>query len=257
MTRMLGCALLLSLGVMGCGEGEDAGFAAEALDSVEGSSTESALAVPAFEGADPQVTAAQMAQSAASRAGTFYQPPGCVTASSLQNTVTWVLKDCTGPRGMVHVTGTVVAVITGAANAERTAHVTSTGLQVNGATVDVDSEVVWMKSGAFRTVTVTTSSKGTGSRGNAFTHSGSWTSTWDDTCISLDGAWSTQAGLRKWSTTVAGWKRCEGMCPSAGGSIVYAGGLNDVTVTVTASGGPTAAWTSSRGRSGTVDLYCQ
>lgn len=252
----LALALPLSLSLSGCGAGEDAGYASEALDSVEGSSTESALAVPAFEGADPQATADQLAQGAAGRARSFYQPPSCVTASAIQNRVTWVLKDCTGPRGLVNVSGTVLGVITGFAGGPRNARITSTGLQVNGTIVDIDSQVDWMQSGAFRTVTVTTSSKGTGARGNAFTHSGSWSATWDDACLSLDGTWSTEAGLRKWSTTVAGWKRCEGMCPALGGVVTYSGGLSDVTVTVTTSGGPVANWSSSRGKSGRLDLYC-
>ncbi|WP_437569962.1 hypothetical protein [Sorangium sp. So ce542] len=50
--------------------------------------------------------------------------------------------------------------------------------------------------------------------------------------------------------------RCAAQCPAAGGTVEHAGGLSGVTITIAFDGSDSATWSSSRGRSGTLDLAC-
>ena len=56
--------------------------------------------------------------------------------------------------------------------------------------------------------------------------------------------------------TASGLKKCANSCPVAGGSIVHQGLLGK-TITVDVDGSSSAKWTSSNGKSGTVDLKCE
>jgi hypothetical protein len=94
----------------------------------------------------------------------------------------------------------------------------ATGLLVNGATLNLNSQATYSVSGTAKKLVVSTDGGGTGPRGNTITRHGSYTLTWDDAtaCGTLDGNWSTGIDNATWSTR----------------------------------------WTSSRGRSGTIGLFC-
>jgi len=99
---------------------------------------------------------------------------------------------------------------------------------------------------------VTTMSSGTGPLGNDFTHSGDYTVSWDADCATVNGSWSTETSDRSRGTTVD-LTRCQQGCPT--GTVTrdtFAGR----TITVTFDGTATASWTSSAGRSGTIELTC-
>lgn len=242
------------LGLAACG-GVDSQYVDEALDSAETAQSQSALLVPATSDAQNGMSADQIAANAATKADTYYQPKGCVTATANGPSVVYKLKDCTGPHGLVHVTGTVTVLFSVAGDG---VHATATAedIKVNGGVIDVDAAAVYTVNGQTKKLQVTSSSSGSGIRGNYFTHTGAYVATWDATCMTLDGAWQTKAGGYTWSTTVANYKRCSGMCPAAGGSVVYAGGVSDLTVTITFDGSGTAKWANSRGRAGNVIVNC-
>jgi len=231
--------------------------AGEAVDSVDVAQNEAALVVAASDTAGAEATADQAAQAAVTAAPTAYSPKECVTAELTgKSTVLYTLDDCTGPYGLIHVTGEVTVVFSDQSDGLH-AHATATGLSINGATIDLDANATYEVSGTQKTLSVTTQGKGTGPRGNSITRSGEYTATWDSgtSCFGLDGDWSTRVGVVAWDTKVAGYDRCATECPASGGSISWTG-QNGKSLTVTFDGTDAAKWQTSTGKSGTVDLFC-
>ena len=246
-----------------CGRGSDGsgstdtGSATEALDSSDVVQNEGAVFVAATSSVSVQMDGTQAATSAAASAKTFWGPSNCVTASASGATVTYTLNDCTGPFGLVHVTGTVVVEYSLAADGIH-AHATANGLMVNGATMNIDAQAVYSQNGTQKRLSVQTTGTGTGPRGNAITRSGNYTLTWDaaTSCLGLDGQWATTIAGYQWSTQVSAFEKCAAQCPAAGGSISHHGGLSGITITVDFDGTATAHWSTSNGHSGTVGLFC-
>jgi hypothetical protein len=238
-------------------------LASEAADSTDSSQQEGGVM---FAASDPIATtmkpgeappsAGAIASLVAGNAGQYYQPAGCLTATAMGTTVTYTLNDCTGPHGLVHVTGTITVDYTVDAAGVH-AMVSATGLMVNGGTLDISATGVYTVSGTTKTLVVTTMGSGIGPRGHMVTHDGDYTLTWDTAtaCRDFDGAWSTTVSDRTWMTTVSGFHRCGASCPMSG-TVSHTGGISGVTITLTFDGTATAQWTSSRGSSGTINLLC-
>src|SRR5262245_61556294 len=261
--RSLGSVPMMMFMLTGnCGRGSDgtgqAASAVEAVDSADVVQNEGAVFVAGTDSLTLQMTGEQAAVSAAGSAKTFGQPSGCVTASASGATVTYTFNDCTGPFGLVHVTGTVVVEYSLAAGGIL-AHATANDLLVNGASMDIDAQALYSVSGTTRRLAVTTAGAGTGPRGSAITRSGNYVLTWDaaTSCLGLDGNWSTTIGGYQWWTQVSGFDKCGSQCPAAGGSISHHGGLSGITVQVELDGSAIASWSASNGRSGKIGLFCQ
>ena len=233
----------------------------EGMDSAETTQAEGALIAAGMEddgpsgGGGTSIKAADSSAAAVARGAARFQPAGCATVSANGNTLTYTLVNCTGRFGLVHVTGTVVAVLVdGTDGLDIT--VTGSGLKVNRATIDLSASAVLSDDGTNRKLVVATNSSGVGPRGNSFTRVGTYTVERNPAtaCVSLDGQWQLDvSNARSRSTTVTGLSRCDGMCPAAGGTIVHTGILGR-TVTVSFDGSDSASWTASNGHSGTVDL---
>jgi len=261
---LLGCVPVLALasGALGCERMDaDEATADEALDSAEMTQAEGALIASGTEddsaSADATFTAAGLTALAVARGAARFQPAGCATVSADGTTLTYTLTECTGRFGLAHVTGTLVATLTDT-SAGVDVSVTSTGLKVNRATLDLTATAVLTDVAGTRKLVVATHGAGVGPRGTSFTRDGSYTATHDPAtaCLSLDGQWALEGqGGRGRSTTVTGLQRCDGMCPAAGGQIVHTG-VRGRTVTVTFDGSAQAEWSSSAGRTGTVELTC-
>jgi hypothetical protein len=121
----------------------------------------------------------------------------------------------------------------------------------------VNATVKASQAAGVRRAEVVCDSSGTGPRGGSISRKGAYTTTYDPTaeCVTLDGTWQTKVGLRTASTVVAGYKRCKGACPAAGGSIVHTT-VKAAVITVSYDGTSTANWVSSGGKTGTVTLKC-
>jgi hypothetical protein len=248
--------LLLLAGCGGADPSSDSASVSAAIDSNDQTANESALMLATTNGTDGAGSSGDAAVMAGAQAKAFWQPAACVTATQTNNVVSYKLSDCTGPYGLVHVTGTVVVTYTVDAAGVHAAAV-ATGLQVNGATMNLQSSAVYSVAGTAKKLVVATDGSGTGALGNAIARKGSYTLTWDDAslCGTLDGSWSTQIGSDTWSTGIAGYAQCKSHCPSSG-TLTHTGGISKVTVTVTFDGSATATWSTSRGRSGTIALLC-
>jgi hypothetical protein len=263
MNRWILCAVALTLlgTIAACGAQRDdnVSIAEEGIDSAEVVGAEASLLSVSVEGGGPLLlfhappTPEAVAQAAAASLANVLQPAGCLTSSVAGATATYTLNGCSGPRGLLHVTGTVVIVYSLAADGIHAA-ATATGLAVNGATIDVASEAAYSQSGGQKSLSVTTSGQGTGPAGHEVAREGSYTITWTDTCFTLTGTWSTVRLAGTSSTVVSGYSRCEGACPEAG-SIIHTG-VGGRTITVTFDGSAEASFALSGGRSGSVDLLC-
>ncbi len=257
MRTLLLCLTFVSL--LGCGRSAELDDAEDGDESVSVTSTESALTSTLTDdlGQPMSATGEALAQAAESRIGSRLQPQGCVVATRAGNTVTYVFTDCTGPYGLVTLNGTLVAVYTPHAGGGVQAVVTGTAFRANAAVFDLNATVVATETSGVKRAQVTAQSEGTGPRGGAFTRDGAYTATYDPAagCVTLDGAWQTKAGLRQASTVVAGYQRCKGSCPAAGGTITHTTARGPA-VTLTYDGSATASWATSGGRAGTLTLRC-
>jgi hypothetical protein len=259
---LLGALTFVLCGAAGkCGGGGgDDGAASSAeglLDSTEALSTEGGLLAVSVDDADGTLPADMIATNAAAKAQASYTPSGCVAATVNAAHVTYVLSDCTGPFGLVHVSGTVEADYT-VDTAGVHVHATGSGLMANQAVFDLDATGVFKINGMTRQLHVTTMSSGTGARDVMFTRQGDYDLTWDEgaACMDLAGTWSTTIGALSWSTTVANYTRCAGGCPMNGASLTTTIGANGFSVTITWDGTAVASWSTSKGRHGTITLTC-
>jgi len=251
---------VLSLAACKLHTDDDSGSAEAAVDSTEVATAESSLLAANLDGAetapaaltDAGPTPQGVADFIAQRAPQRYQPAGCVTVAETGLVVKLTFAQCTGPRGLRELNGELdLTVSAGAAGAiDVAAH--AAGLEVGQATLDVDSSAIHTVDNGTRTLAVSTHGTGTGGLGNAITHDGDYTASWDASCVSLDGMWSTEVGEKSRSTT-ASVKRCLGACPT--GTITRDTFLGR-TITITFDGTSTATWTTSAGRSGSFRLAC-
>jgi hypothetical protein len=229
-----------------------------AIDATDAASAEGNVMMATVGGAEGALLVGVTAEVAAARiaanVSARYQPAGCATVTRSGAAIRAVFDDCTGPRGLAHVSGELALAVAVSLDGAITLHGTSDALRVNGATLDVDATAVYTPSISGHELAVRTTSSGTGPRGRDVEHDGDYRITWDAAtlCHTIDGAWSTQIGDRTRSHEVR-MARCAGECPT--GTITRASLRGDVTITF--DGSPIATWTTSAGLSGTVELRCR
>ncbi len=252
--------VLLGSSLVACmnrGAGTDVDSAESAVDSSDSVGSESDLMVATMDGAEVTgllpATADQIAvRVAANVAGRWAS--GCAKVTQNGTDVTITYTDCTGPRGLVHVSGVLDVAIT-VSGTTITAHGTSSDMQINRANLVIDATATYTVTGTSKTLTVQTNGSGTGPRGNEIEHQGNYTVTWDaaSQCRSIDGQWQTDLGVRERSNDVS-LSRCDGGCPT--GTLTHHF-LAGASLTITFDGTATATWSASNGKSGTVALSCQ
>jgi hypothetical protein len=254
------CSIAL---VAGCG-GSDArqtntegGSASAALDSNGSASTEGALLYASVAGTEVAVSANEAAISAAASLKSQYSPAACVINASVSaNVLSYSLKDCTGPWGLVHVSGDVVVTFDKQPGSIH-AGLKVTDLTVNGASFNLDSNATYTVAGPSHKLVVQTDGDGVGFFGTKLARHGSFTFTWDSAakCATLNGDWSTTIGNDTWATSVDNFQQCKGVCP-ASGTISHTGGISGVTITVKFDGSADAKWSSDNGKTGDLLLLC-
>ena len=231
--------------------------AESAVDSSDSTEAEGNLMMSAVDGSDSTglaaATGAQVAARIAANIALRF-PNGCATATATGANVVIIYNNCTGPRGLLHVTGELDLAVSVALTGPISVHGTSTGLSVNSATLDIDTDATYAVTGTTHTLTVMTNGSGTGPRGNTVDHTGNYTITWDtgSQCGSIAGQWSTEIGTRTRSNDVD-LMRCAGSCPS--GTITHHF-LAGASVTITFDGSSVATWSASTGTTGSVALSC-
>ncbi len=262
MGKLASLVFLGSIVATGCARNQtDLDSAAAAIDSSNSVESEANVMAAVSDGADTASltgpTADQVAAYIAANVAVRWNPSGCATAVATGPDVAIHFNDCTGPRGLLHVTGELDLVVS-VDTAGIHIHGTATGLEVNSATLDVNTDATYSVSGTEKMLTVMTTGTGTGALGNDIDHTGDYTITWDPTtqCASIDGSWMTTISNTTASATRSNEvnvSRCAGGCPT--GTIVHTG-LRGLTLTVTFDGTSTADWSTSTGKSGTFNLTC-
>lgn len=231
--------------------------AESAVDSSESTEAEGNLMMAAVDGSDATSllapTSAQVAAKIAANIALRF-PSGCATAVATGADVAITYTNCTGPRGLVHVTGELDLAITVTLTGTISVHGTSTGLAVNGATLDVDADATYGVTGTTHTLAVQTHGSGVGPRGNTIEHDGSYTIVWDtgSQCGSIAGHWSTEIGSATRSNDVD-LMRCASSCPAGTITHKFLGGAS---LTLAFDGSAVASWSASTGATGTVNLSC-
>ena len=185
---------------------------------------------------------------------------GCLTSMFSGNVVTFTAAQCQGSKyGVKGLNGTLRATytVTGT-GAPYTLKVdlSGTGIQVNGATIDIGSSAIITVAGTGRTamVTPTPNTKASGRYGNMITFAGSYTAGWDGMCTTLEGNFSTKVGSLSWMTVIDSYKRCINSCPAAGGSITVDSDRHATTLSFTNNAMPNK--TIDGKQAGTFLLFC-
>ena len=260
---MRALASLILLAACARNSSPDLDSAAAAVDSSDSVSAEGNVMMANMDGADMAfqgaITSDQVATRIAANVALRWIPSSCATVSSAGNTVTITYNDCTGPRGLVHVTGEIDLAISVSVSGGISVHATASDLQVNAATLDLDATADYAVVGDQHTLTVQSSASGTGPRGTEIDHQGDYTVSWDPTneCRSITGNWSTDfTGPNRSAerSNAVDLTRCDAGCPT--GSITHHG-LLGLVINITFDGTNVAQWSTSNGLSGTVNLRCQ
>jgi hypothetical protein len=191
----------------------------------------------------------------------FYQPAGClaVTSDSAAKTVTYQFSDCTGPFGMVHITGTVNAGWSAPSTTELDLSFTATSLEVNRATIDWSATAKIAASGSARTMQWDGQFSGTTARGRSFSRQNhktiAWTTGTSPVCAQANGYSEGDVTGRKLRTDVTNWKRCKGACPESG-DIKITNEATNKSIDIKFDGGDQITFTGPNGGQLTVTLAC-
>jgi hypothetical protein len=250
-------AALLSLAGCRRGEGDgDAEAIEQAADSTQASQAEASLLAAAIDGSTGTAALPATAESAAAfitaRAGERYTPTNCVTATQAGTTVTLAFAGCTGPRGLRQLDGTLVLAVSEGAGGAVIVDATATAFRIGASTLDIAATATYSVSGATAELAVQTTSSGVGPLGYSIAHDGDYVATWDGSCVTIDGAWSSERGDLARSTT-ANVTRCLLECPEGTVSRTTVGGR---TIDLVFDGTATARWSTSGGATGTFPLAC-
>ncbi len=260
MTRLFAIATIIFTAAACKQQGDLDSLDAElAVDSANVNQAESTMLASAVDGSEaatgvaltgptPQGVADWITQHAAAR----YAPAGCATVTESGLTVKLVFDQCTGPRGLRQVSGEIDLTVSAGAGGAIDIAAAATNFEIGQATMSIDSQGVYTVSGTTKSLAVTTSGSGTGPLGNTIQHDGQYTATWDASCVSIEGSWSTEIGAAQRSTT-ASLMRCADQCPTG---TLTRDTFRGHTIDVTFDGTAVAKWTTSTGRSGTIDLPC-
>lgn len=231
---------------------EDGRRAAEAL-ALEAEAVGIAQAfATSYDGVTGDVSAAERA---AAQAQTAFSPSGCARVQIRANELRLTLDNCAGPYGMTGLTGTLQATV----NVRSTATVefAMTGdLRTRRSSWRTDVHVTLTATGSSYSAQYTGVVTGTGSLGNAYTVSASGVGSLGADCVQLNGNVNLGVGSEAWSLLIAGYERCAGGCPRAGGSLVLTRPSNAGQTRVQFNGGSAVSVTIPAGRDESAEVAC-
>lgn len=242
---------------------DSAALAEEGTDANDVES-QSATLTAAFTLGTGDFTHPEASVTAASNVAGFFQPQSCVTtetdAANLH--VKYTLSGCTGPWGLVKITGTV-DVTYAAVDGGLSLDVTGSGLEFNAeqahhASADLHATATVTANGSAREMTWNATLNGTTARGNVFSRTANWDAKWrvGGTCISLDGSAEGTVDGRTLKTEVDGYQRCLDSCPAAGGKITIQSEKDGEQVSLSFDGANEATFTGVDGKQTKITLAC-
>ena len=188
----------------------------------------------------------------------FFAPLGCLTVSNpTTSSVAYTFNDCAGPRGLFKITGTVDVAYALASDNTLNLTITSSQLEVNGATIDWDVKASVTATGASRTMQWTGHLSGTTKGGRQITRDNTKTLTWviGDSCFEINGTSVGTVGDRDIKTELVTYKRCKASCPEAGSEIKVTHVSANKTVDLVYGTGD-ATFTNAKGNTVTFVPLC-
>jgi len=224
----------------------------QAVESASQTTAEAELLVTLLGDVDPSLSPEDMATAAAASA-TQMQPPDCATVQSTATQVTWTFTQCTGALGLITLDGSVTLSFRVGPRG-KTVDLSSSGLEVSGVPVELGGIAVYTSSGTSNTLEVDTNASAQTTRFGSLQRTGSYTVTWEDgaSCLQVDGTWSTSLGARSWDTTATALTACDGSCLV--GTLTFARTGSSYALSFLAGG--EVEWTTSSGKTGTIQLPC-
>jgi len=191
--------------------------------------------------------------------GFWFQPAGCeqTTVDQSGQSASFVFNGCTGPLGLVELTGTVNVTWQTASN-QVTLDFSAQSFKINRATIDSwQATAVVTASGDQRTMTWNATLSGTTGRGRTFNRTNQKTLQWTTgvACLEVTGQSTGDILAAKLQTTFTTWKRCADSCPQAGSEIQVKNLGNGDDIDIKYQGGPTANLTID-GKSDEIGLAC-
>ena len=233
---------------------DQAALAADTAEATQaGDSATSIVSIPLLPLTDgAKVTSPDTAATAAAAAASFFIPAGCVTTVKALNVLTYTFNDCTGPFGLVHVSGKLVATFTPSTSADSVVvAVASEGLTLNQLPVSQQATAVIGYVGLYRNLTWKGSFAGRNAKGLDIVHTADYVVAADTVsgCVEVKGAASTDIGARGVETFTTDYRRCgnSGVCPEAG-TITATGRVSGLTISVTYLGAGQAELTGPGGK---------
>jgi hypothetical protein len=192
--------------------------------------------------------------------GFTFLPAGCLTETedAAKSTETYAFNGCTGPLGLVELTGTVT-VGWQVAGTQLTLDFSAQGFQINRATIDNwQATAVITSTGNQRSMIWNAQLSGTTGSGRQFNRTNQKSIQWtvDVACLSASGQSSGDILGANLQTTVVSWQRCADSCPQAGSEITVKNLDKGDSIDITYDGGPTAELTLDGSKPYEIRLAC-
>jgi hypothetical protein len=189
----------------------------------------------------------------------YFQPAGClqVTEDKANAQVTYAFNACTGPLGLVELTGTVTVDWQLSAS-QLTLSFSAQGFKINRATIDSwQATAVITPNGNQRSMTWNAMLSGTTGNGRAFNRTNQKSVQWTVgvECLSASGQSSGDILGANLQTSVISWQRCADSCPQGGSEIEVKNLDKGDSLDIKYNGGPTAELTAD-GKSVEIRLAC-
>lgn len=201
--------------------------------------------------------------AAADAAGitSLFLPARCATTQTTLNVVTYTFAKCTGPYGLLNLDGTLAATLQPMGAGQVQVALAANGFKISTVSVNVMATALVTTGVTQNSAAVTSTSSATNARGETAAHSGSYTAGWDGNCLTLNGGFTTSLGTSNgtasWTTQIANFRECSGMCPDSGGSVTVTSQSGaSVTVHYTNGGTAEVTTTTAGGTQGMILLSC-
>lgn len=264
--------LTLLVATTGCDEVKDAltpsqdGEANAAVESTELTRLEASLLIAIAEVTPLDVDPAAQATAVEAALPMVFSPADCVQSEITGESITADLDGCTGPRAFT-ITGVVNIAFDAGQNDSTELSVTAGNVQIEGMAVTIRTTTVLPADLATgRELEVSTGGGGAGEGDGALSgRIGTYTVSYDESCLRLDGRWTSSLDTRLFQSVVSDFHRCGEACPTDG-RIIYgetdaeqaAGGAVDIDgLTVSFDGSDVATYISTELSAGRVQLDCR
>jgi hypothetical protein len=193
--------------------------------------------------------------------GGFYQPAGCLTVNAdiATRTITYAFSDCTGPYGLVHLTGTVDVVWSSSGSTNLQLAFSAQDFQINSATVTTwNATAVITANGDARDMTWAASLSGTTGHGRAFNRTNNKDIKWTvgTPCLAISGSSQGDVTGLNLLTTITNYQRCVDSCPQAGSEINVKDVTDGKSIDLTYLGGQSAQFTGVEGKVWDLTVAC-